>query len=246
MTDFLIADISFLAAFIFSLGGAGAAIILIPILISFGIPIGIAKPVGLFYNTISLTGASISNIIKKRLDFKIAIPIIIFSFSFAIIGAWTSQFIPKNIILGLFIGFLSFTGFMFLFYKNNKQENYRENSPFVALSAIGAFAGLISGMLGIGGGGIILPLMLMLGFNPKKISAITAFAVPFSSLSGFLTYWALGSVNWKLLLITSVAGVIGATLGTIFMHKNLNSKTVKKILSIILLLMALKLIIDMG
>ena len=85
MTEYLIGGISFVAAFVFSLGGVGAAIILIPILISFGIPISIAKPVGLFYNTVSLTGASISNIRNKRLDFKVGIPIIIFSFLFAIV-----------------------------------------------------------------------------------------------------------------------------------------------------------------
>ena len=245
MTDFLIGGISFVAAFIFSLGGVGAAIILIPILVSFGIPIGTAKPVGLFYNTVSLTGASISNIRNKRLDFKIGIPIIIFSFLFAIVGAWTSQFISKNIILLLFIGFLLFSGFMFLFHKKKGQDIYREDRPYVALSAIGAFAGILSGMLGIGGGGIISPLMLMLGFNPKKITAITAFVVPFSSLSGFLTYWAMGNINWKLLIIASVAGVAGATLGTMFMQKNLNPRTVKKILAYILLLMAIKLIWNM-
>ena len=245
MTDFLIGGISFVAAFIFSLGGVGAAIILIPILVSFGIPIGTAKPVGLFYNTVSLTGASISNIRNKRLDFKVGIPIIIFSFLFAIVGAWTSQFIPKNIILILFIGFLLFSGFMFLLHKKKGQDTYREDRPYVALSAIGAFAGLLSGLLGIGGGGIISPLMLMLGFNPKKIAAITAFVVPFSSLSGFLAYWLMGNINWKLIIIASVAGVAGATLGTMFMHKNLNPKTVKKILAFILLLMAIKLIWNM-
>ncbi len=239
--DYIIATISFIAAFIFSLGGVGAAIILIPILISFGIPIGVAKPVGLFYNTVSLTGASISNVKNKRLDFKIGIPIIIFSFLFAIVGAWISQFIPKKIILFLFIGFLLFSGFMFLFYKQKGQDNYREDKPYVALSTIGAFAGLLSGMLGIGGGGIISPLMLMLGFNPKKTTSITAFVVPFSSFSGFLTYWAMGNINWKLLVIASVSGIAGATLGTMFMHKRLNPKTVKKILAFILLLMAVKL-----
>lgn len=240
--DYLIGGISFVAAFIFSLGGVGAAIILIPILVSFGIPIGMAKPVGLFYNTVSLTGASISNIRNKRLDFKVGIPIIIFSFLFAIIGAWISQYIPKKIILILFIGFLLFSGFMFLFHKKKEQDAYREDRPYFALSLIGSFAGLLSGLLGIGGGGIISPLMLMLGFNPKKIAAITAFVVPFSSFSGFLTYWAMGSINWKLIIIASTAGFAGATLGTMFMHKKLNSKTVKKILAIILLFMAIKLI----
>jgi len=241
--DYLIGGISFVAAFIFSLGGVGAAIILIPILISLGIPINVAKPVGLFYNTVSLTGASINNIKNKRLDFKLGIPIIIFSFLFAIVGAYLSKFIPNKIILILFIGFLLFSGFMFLFYKKKGQDSYREDRPYLALSAIGAFAGLLSGLLGIGGGGIISPLMLMLGFNPKKIAAITAFVVPFSSFSGFLTYWAMGSVDWKLIIIASVAGIAGATSGTIFMQKKLNAATVKKILAIILLIMAVKLIL---
>lgn len=243
--DILIFLISFAAAFLFSLGGVGAAIILIPIFVSFGIPINIAKPVGLFYNTVSLTGASINNIRNKRLDFKIGIPIIISSFLFAIIGAYVSKFIPNKTILFLFIGFLWFSGFMFLFHKKKENEAYRKDTPYLRLTLIGAIAGLLSGMLGIGGGGIISPLMLMIGFNPKKITAITAFVVPFSSFSGFITYWAMGNVNWHILIIASVAGIIGATLGTIFMQKKLNTNIVKKILAIILLTMAVKLIIKL-
>ena len=240
--DILIFSISVIAAFIFSLGGVGAAIILIPILVSLGIPINIAKPVGLFYNTVSLTGASINNIRNKRLDFKIGIPIIISSFLFAVAGAYVSKCIPNKTILLLFISFLLFSGFMFLFHKKKSQNAYREDMPHIKLFLIGSFAGLLSGMLGIGGGGIISPLMLMIGFNPKKITAITAFVVPFSSFSGFLTYWAMGNINWRILLIASIGGIIGATLGTIFMQKKLNPQTVKKILAVILLVMAVKLI----
>jgi hypothetical protein len=129
---------------------------------------------------------------------------------------------------------------MFLFFKNRKVSNFREDVPYISLSIIGAVAGLLSGMLGIGGGGIISPLLLMMGFNPKKITTITAFVVPFSSLSGFLTYWSIGTVDWRLLIITSLAGVAGATIGTIFMQKRLNPTIVKKILAIILLIMAVK------
>ncbi len=242
--DFLIFIISLAAAFVFSLGGVGAAIILIPILISLGIPVNIAKPVGLFYNTVSLSGASISNIRNKRLDFKVGIPIIVSSFLFAIVGAYSSKFVSNRVILLLFIVFLLFSGFMFLFHKKNESTTYRQDTPYIKLLLIGAFAGLLSGILGIGGGGIISPLMLIIGFNPKKITAITAFVVPFSSFSGFLTYWAMGSVNWRIIAIASVAGIIGATLGTAFMQKKLNAATVKKILAIILLIMAIKLIFE--
>jgi len=238
--EYYLAVISFFAALIFSLGGVGAAIILIPIMDAFGIPISVAKPVGLFYNTISLTGASVNNIKNKRLDFKLGIPIIIFSFLFASVGAYLSKYVASHIVMLMFVSFLLFSGFMFLFFKKKKEADFREDIPYFPLSLIGAVAGLISGLLGIGGGGIISPLLLMMGFNPKKITTITAFVVPFSSLSGFLTYWSIGAVDWRLLIITSLAGVAGATIGTIFMQKRLNPKIVKKILAIILLIMAVK------
>ncbi len=241
--DFLLFGIAFVAAFLFALGGVGAAIILIPILVSLGFPIQMAKPVGLFYNTISLSSASIHNFRNKRLDFKVALPIIVSSFVFVVAGAYSSTFVPARTILMLFILFLLFSGFMFLFHKKKEQESYRQDRPYFALSLIGAAAGLLSGMLGVGGGGIISPLMLMLGFNPKKIAATTAFVVPFSSFTGFLTYWALGSVNWHIVLVTSAGGIIGATAGTHFMHTRLNPHTVKKILAVILLIMAVKLIL---
>ena len=240
--ELLIFIIAFIASFVFSLGGIGSAVILVPIMISMGIPINSAKPIGLFINTVSMAGASISNIKHKRLDFKMGIPIIVFSFIFAIVGAYISQFIPSSYILILFIGFLIFSGFMFLFYKKKETETYRSDTPYIALSLIGGGAGLLSGLLGIGGGSIIAPLMLMLGLNPKKIAAITAFVVPFSSFSGFITYWAMGSVDWKILAIASVAGIAGATLGTAVMQKRMSAASVKKVLAIILLVMAVKLI----
>ncbi|RLD63358.1 MAG: sulfite exporter TauE/SafE family protein [Bacteroidetes bacterium] len=234
--------LALVASFVFALGGIGSAIILVPIMVSLGIPINSAKPIGLFINTVSMTGASINNIKNKRLDFKIGIPIIISSFIFAVIGAYTSKFIPTKIVIGVFVLFLVFSGLMFLFHKKKEGESYRTDTPYVKLTLIGILAGLLSGILGIGGGGVISPLMLMIGVNPKKITAITAFVVPFSSLSGFITYWIMGSVNWRLLIIATTAGLIGATLGTIFMQKKLNVQTVKMILAIILLLMAVKMI----
>jgi len=242
--DILLFVISFLASFVLALGGIGGAIILIPLMISLGIPLNTARPVGLFYNIVGMTSATVSNIKNKRLDVRTGIPIIITSLLFAVAGAYLSKFVPEKILLLLFIAFLTFSGFMFLFHKNRNEDSYRDDIPYVSLSLIGAFAGLLSGMLGIGGGGIISPLLLMLGFNPKKIAVITAFVVPFSSLTGFITYWAMGNINWHILFIVSIAGVAGATLGTSFMHRKLDPQTVKKVLAVILLLMAGKLLFN--
>ena len=240
--DLLVFVISFVASFIFALGGVGAAIVLIPILVWLGVPINTAKPVGLFYNTVSLAGASLHNIKNKRLDYKTSLPIIISSLIFAALGAYSSKFIPVKIVLWLFIVFLIFSGSMFLLHRKREEHEYHNGRPYLKLALIGAFAGFLSGLLGIGGGNIISPLMLMSNFHPKKITTITAFVVPFSSFTAFLTYWAIGNVNWELTLVASFGGILGATLGTHVMHTKLHHETVKKILAAILLLLAIKLI----
>ncbi|MCK5824587.1 MAG: sulfite exporter TauE/SafE family protein [Ichthyobacteriaceae bacterium] len=238
--DYILFIAAFVSSFVFSLGGIGGAIILIPIMVFMGIPIATAKPVGLFGNVVSLSGASISNYLNKRIDFKIGLPIIGFSFVFASVGAYVSKYIPQLYIMLLYIGFLIFSGSMFLFFKSKNTDDYRTDQPFIKLSLIGVVSGLMSGLLGIGGGSVIAPLMLMMGYNPKKIATTTAFVVPFAALSGFLTYWSMGVVNWHILVIVSVAGTAGAMVGNSFMQNKLDAKMVKKILAVVLLLVAAK------
>lgn len=235
--------LAFILSFIFSLGGVGSALILVPVLNWLGFPLNEAKPTGLFVNTVSLLGATFSNIKNKRLDFKIGIPIITASIIVAPLGAYVSTLISQKIVLIIFTVFLLFSGNMMLFFKKGKyKDQFREDRPTLSLALIGLLAGFISGLLGVGGGGIISPLMIFLGFNPKKIAVITAFVVPFSSLTGFITYLVMGHFNFSLVIPVGIAAYLGGYLGTHFMHLKLSPQTIKKILAIVILLSALKML----
>lgn len=245
-TIVIIAGLSFGLSFLFALGGVGAALSLIPCLTWLGIPFAPARSIGLFVNTVSMAGATYSNIRAKRLDFKLGIPIIIASILTAPFGALLSHHIPATIIMILFTCFLLFSGTMIIFFKGSKYgDQSREDRPILVPLLIGAAAGLISGLLGVGGGGLISPMMILLGYNPKKVATITAFAVPFSSFSAFLTYAMMGSVPWMILIFAGTAAWTGGYLGTAVMHKNLKSKTVRKILGIALLILAAKMILKL-
>jgi len=233
--------LAFGLSFLFALGGVGSAVALVPVLHWFGLPLAIAKPTGLLVNTLSMTGASIHNIREKLLDFRLGIPIIISSFLLAPIGAWSSQSIPKWVVLLVFTLFLLFSATILIFFRSSKFEHqFREDRPVLLPALIGAAAGYVSGLLGVGGGGMIAPLLIMLGFNPKKVAVITAFVVPFSSLSGLLTYLVMGHVDFLLMLPAGIAAYLGGSLGTRVMQAKLKPASVKKFLGGLLLILALK------
>jgi len=242
MTLLIIFLIAFVLSFVFALGGIGSALVMIPALSAMGLPFAHARAVGLFCNGISMIGATYSNIRNRRLDFRLGWPIIVSSFVLAPVGAWVGHFLPAKVLLVIFILFLTFSGMMMLFFKGSKYSNqYRQDSPFVGPLLTGAVSGVISGLLGVGGGGVIAPLMIMQGFNPKKVVTITALAVPFSSFSAFTTYALMGSVPWGILAVVGVAAWIGGYLGTIVMHKKMKPAAVKKFLGGVILVLAIRL-----
>ena len=241
--EIAIALLSFALSFAFALGGVGSAVVLIPSLTWMGVPMNLARPTGLFVNAVSMLGATYSNIREKRLDFRLGLPIIAASVVLAPAGAWVSHLIPTRMVMLAFIGFLLFSGSMMIFFKGSKYaDQYREDRPVLGPLLVGVAAGFISGMLGVGGGGLISPLMIMQGFNPKKVATVTAFAVPFSSLSAFAAYAAMGSVSIRLLVFAGLAAWAGGMLGTGVMHRRMRPAMVKRFLGVVLLLLAVKLI----
>lgn len=238
--------LAFFLSFIFALGGVGSAIALVPALHWLEVPFAAAKPIGLMVNTLSMSGASYSNIKNKRLDFRIGIPIIITSTLFSPMGAWCTRIIPLNVVMLIFIAFLIFSGIMLLFFRGNKfSNNFRDDRPVVGPAIIGAVAGFLSGLLGVGGGSLISPLMIFMGFNPKKVAAITAFVVPFSSFAAFIAYAVMGIVNWQILIPASLAAYAGGFIGTSFMQGRLKAGTVKKFLGFVLFGLAVKMIMGL-
>lgn len=245
-TLYAIFFVTFGLSYVKALSGLGAAGLLVPIYLWFGFPINTAKSAALLANTVSLSAATFDNFRAKRIDVKLGIPIIIFSFLFAPLGAYVSTFIEKELIMWLFATFLIFAGINALIPRGTKAKSDKDRHPHIFyLSVIGTFAGLISGLLGIGGGGVISASMLWMGCNAKKIAVITAFAVPFSSFSGFITYAIGGHISWAILSTVSVAALLGGYTGNKTMHSILPEKFVKYALGFVSLLFAAKIIFDM-
>ena len=247
MLTYIIAGIvTFGFTTVLTIAGVGAAFILIPVFLALGIPLLTAMSTALLLNSVAMIFASISYAREKLIVFKAAIPILIAATMLSPLGARTAEHLPESLLKWLFVGFLVFAGSMMLFYKAKERKIESSTKKSVGYGVgVGSLAGYLGGLLGVGGGNIIVPVLVWLGFNPKKAAATTAFIVIFSSFSGFLGHISIGNINLWLLSLCVIGSISGALLGAYLMKRKLSAGQVKLAIGIILYLIAIKMIWDL-
>jgi len=111
------------------------------------------------------------------------------------------------------------------------------------LICIGLSAGILSGLIGIGGGIIIVPLLLLLGFTQQEAQGTSLAALlPPVTLLAVLNYNKEGFIDWRYAVIISLFFIVGGFLGS-KIAVGLNEKVLRKIFGVVLLLIAGKMIL---
>lgn len=86
-----------------------------------------------------------------------------------------------------------------------------ENIPILA--AVGLLSGVLAGFLGIGGGTILVPIMVQLGFSPLEAVATSSLAILVTSLTGSLQNWRMGYLNPRKVLMLGFPALVTAQFG---------------------------------
>ena len=240
MSDYILyGSLTLLLSSLFSMGGAGSGIALIPILNFMGLDFTFAKAVGLFAGASTTITSSIMNIKRKVLDFSFVWPIALIMMLFAPLGAYASQFINEELIKFLFMLMLLYSATMMMFGKKKPLVQVQSRA---VLFLLGSVVGFVAGLLGVGGGNILIPLLIFLGFEPKKVAVTVSFVVPFSALGSFFTYASYVPMDWLLLCVVAVCAIVGGYIGNYLMHFKLDQKQIKKLMAVILYILAFKLL----
>ncbi len=242
----IIAIIIFAASFLFAMLGLGGGMIYVPVLKWAGFSVKeVAIPLGLLLNGLNTLLALIPFARKKLVDWKGGLAMAVAALVFAPVGAFSAKYVPVDTLLILFaIAVLGAAVRMVFFAKSPEPEKMMDlKKRSVIGSGVGAFAGFTGGMLGIGGGFIIAPILMWMGYKTKEAAATTAFVVTFSSFSGYLGHMAQGHFNWSLTIIVVIAVIIGSQLGGNFMSTRAKPKWVKSLYAAVLFVIAIKLFI---
>ena len=236
---FLFSLITILLSMLFSMGGAGAGVALIPIFNLLGLDFSVSKAVGLFAGASTTITSSIMNLKRGVVDFKFMIPIATMMLLFAPIGAYTSRFIDEDIVKFFYMIMLFYSASMMMF---GKKKALFHNESRVVLFIVGGVVGFLAGLLGVGGGNILIPLLSLIGYMPKKVAVVVSFVVPFSALGSFFTYASYVKLDYILLVCVSLSAIVGGYLGNYLMHFKLEQEHIKKLMAILLYLLAMRLL----
>lgn len=241
--------ISAVLVFIFSgllaMAGLGAAFLFVPLFYYLGVPLAEATPTALLLNVVSLLFATINYWPGKLINWRVGLPVLITAVILSPLGARLTASVDKNILLAMFAAFLVFAGAMMLFYKAKKRNQPLSRQVEIGVGAgVGSVAGFLGGLLGVGGGNFILPVLNWLGLDAKVAAGTTALVVVFSSLSGFLGHASLGGLDPLFIGIMAVMAAAGSIVGSQLMKTKVSSQQLKRIIGVLLWLIAAKMIFD--
>ncbi len=240
----LAALLTFLLTTVFAMAGVGAAFILIPVFLAFGVELHTAMATALLLNAIAMSVASVTFIRKGLVEWRLVIPMLVLAVLAVLaspFGVNLAQGLDRSLLLWLFVGFLMFASLMMLFYRPKARSEKASMAATLALGLpVGALAGFIGGLLGVGGGNIIVPALIAAGLEPKRAAASASFVVIFASLSGFLAHASVAQLNMTLLGSTAVASVVGAGLGAWLASEKVGGTQLKRIIALVLIAVAIK------
>ena len=113
----------------------------------------------------------------------------------------------------------------------------------IALMIIGLLAGMLSGLAGVGGGILIIPLLIVfLGFTQHQAQGTALFAMlPPIGVLAAMNYYKEGFVKWEYAVVIAFAFVVGGYFGS-KLSLNLPDQIVRRVFGVIMLLAAIKFI----
>ena len=233
----------FVTALIYSSVGFGGGSTYLAILLIWGVPYTIFPVIALVCNIIVVSGNSINFIRSKNININLLFPYLIGSIPFAFIGG--SITIEKSLFEILLFCVLLVAGIFLLIESKsfNKDQIKINKIPRLISISIGSIIGFMSGLVGIGGGIFLSPLLfLMKAGYPRHITSSASLFILINSIFGIagqltkdqvldqvITYWPL-----------FLSVLIGGQLGSLLNIKFLSNKILALLTSFLVIFVAIR------
>lgn len=231
----------FVIAFLYASVGHGGASGYLALMALCGISPDVMRPTALLLNVFVAIIAFFSYYRAGYFRAKLVMPFLITSIPSAFLGGIIHTNVQVyKVVLGVFL--LLATARM-LFVKTSVTGAYKQ--PHIVISLFtGALLGFFSGMIGIGGGIILTPLLLLMHWaNMKEAAAASALFIFLNSLAGLFALIHVGFSFSSHIIVWVIIGILGGIAGSFGGSVKFNAEKLKYLLAGVLVLSGFKLIL---
>ncbi len=254
---------AFFVGIVAALTGVGGGVFVVPLLsLVFGFSVHGAVGTSLAVIVFTSLASTLGYSRQRRIDYKIGLILAFTSIPGAFLGAYLTMLISTR-LLGLIFGFfLVLVAFQMIFQLGFSRLRFSavrggwhrkivdsegmifEYDARVILGlALSFFGGLSSGLLGIGGGSVIVPILYFTMGVPMHVTVATSmFIMIFTSISGVVTHISLGNVRFNYAIYLCIGVIFGAQLG-VHIAKRISGKNLRRIFGLVLFLISINMIL---
>ncbi|WP_035721632.1 sulfite exporter TauE/SafE family protein [Francisella sp. W12-1067] len=227
------------------LTGGGGSILAVPLL-TYGVGLDFHSAVTISLLVVGFTAifGLVINFKNHDLNYLAAFIMIVTGVMFAPVGSYLSQALTDQTLMLSFSVLMVVIGVWSLIKSKIISDTHSICRSIgirciTALLLSGAIVGTLTGFFGVGGGFLIVPALMFITGIPIKRAINTSLLVIFVvSISGFISHYDLGSMNWYVAILFIVGSVTGMVLST-KLKKKLNDKILQKIFAIMLVALGL-------
>lgn len=244
IANWLIVLFFFTIAVLYSSVGFGGGSSYLAVLAFTGIAFTQIRSTALLCNIVVVTGNVILYQQRKLLDWKKILPLIVLSVPLAFLGGKLK--ISQTfffILLGFTLLFAAVS--MWISKRVISKDTSPQKSNFIKNGAYGGFIGFISGMVGIGGGIFLAPMLHLTHWStPKKIAATASLFILVNSIAGLVGQLSNDhfTIDWYLTGILLVTVFIGGQIGSRMSHRYFTAIQLKKATAILIAFVSIRIL----
>ena len=239
LTTVLIPSAVFVVAVLYSSVGHGGASGYLAVMAFLSVAPETTRPTALVLNLFVASIATVQFYRSGYFSWRIFLPFAIASIPMAFVGGMVH--LPANVykmVLGVVLIIAAIRLAVDL-----RGDDKHKDPPIMTALLIGAIIGLLSGLVGVGGGIFLTPVLLLAGWSETKTAAgVSAMFILVNSISGLAGNAAqaanLPTVVWVWIAAAAGGGLLGSTLGS----RRFGSLTLRRVLSVVLITAGIKLI----
>jgi len=234
-SPYILAVLFFIVAFTYSSVGLGGGSSYTALMAIFGINTLAIPIISLSLNLFVTSIGSYNFIRNKHGNIKLIVPFLISSMPMAYLGG--SLKLPKEIFYWVLLMSLVFVAVRIYFWQNTTIKlNIGQKGKIIISLLSGSVLGLVAGIVGIGGGIYLVPLIIILGLGTEKEAATCgAIFIWLNSFSGLLSRLQYNSIDLTNYIPLIVAVLAGGTLGSFMGSFKFSPKVMEKILGAVII-----------